>query len=79
MKSNKYKDMPEYATIEKAISGDVESINQILNYFQPYINSKCRRKYKDEFGNEYTAVDEYMKRCLETKLITKIIGFEIQH
>ena len=53
MKPKKNKEMPEYETIQKAINGDVEAINQILHYFQPFINSMCRRKYKDEFGNIY--------------------------
>ena len=74
----KYKEPIEFEVIQAAIQGDADSINQIILYFQPYINSKCKRKFKDEFGTEQYVVDEYMKRRLETKLITKILDFEIQ-
>ena len=68
----------EFSVIEKAIQGDAYSINQVLFYFQPYINAQCKRKMKDEYGNTHYVTDEYMKRRMETKLITKILDFEIQ-
>lgn len=68
----------EFSVIEKAIQGDADSINQELFYFQPYINAQCKRKMKDEYGNTHYVTDEYMKRRMETKLITKILDFEIQ-
>jgi len=68
----------EFEVIQAAIQGDADSINQIISYFQPYINARCRRKFKDEFGHEHYMTDEYMKRRLETKLITKILDFKIQ-
>ena len=68
----------EFSVIEKAIQGDADSINQVLFYFQPCINAQCKRKMKDEYGNTHYVTDEYMKRRMETKLITKILDFEIQ-
>ena len=78
MKSRKHREMPEFETIEMAIQGDAEAINRIVEYFQPFINSKARRKYKDEDGRIYYLPDTYMKRRMETKLITKILDFKIQ-
>ena len=78
MKVKKHREMPEFETIQAAIEGDAEAINQILSYFQPFINSECKRKYEDEFGRIHYVTDEYMKRRLETKLITKILDFEIR-
>lgn len=78
MNSKKHRKLPEFETIQAAIKGDVDAINQILCYFQPFIQSECKREYKDEFGRTYYVTDEYMKRRLETKLITKILDFEIQ-
>ena len=66
------------AIVAAAIEGDVEAINQILSYFQPFINSECKREYRDEFGKIHYVTDEYMKRRLETKLITKILDFKIR-
>lgn len=78
MKNKKQKKPPEFEIIEAAINGDADSINQIVSYFQSFIESKCRRKFKDEFGRIHYEIDEYMKRRMETKLITKILDFEIQ-
>ena len=77
MKSKKHRELPEFEIIQAAIEGDAEAINQILSYFQPFINSECKREYKDEFGRVHYVVDEYMKRRMETKLITKILDFKI--
>lgn len=78
MGQKKYREPVEFEVIRAAIQGDIDSINQIIAYFQPYIKSKCKRKFKDEFGHEQYVTDEYMKRRLETKLITKILDFKIQ-
>ena len=65
MKPKKKKEMPEFETIEAAIGGDAEAI------------SECKREYQDEFGRIRCVADEYMKRRMETKLITKILDFKI--
>ncbi|EOS39030.1 hypothetical protein C808_02347 [Lachnospiraceae bacterium M18-1] len=78
MSNKKYKEPIEFDIIQAAIQGDADSINQIITYFQPYINATCKRKFKDDFGNKLYVTDEYMKRRLETKLITKILDFKIQ-
>lgn len=75
---SKRKEPPEFEIIQAAIDGDVDAINQVLVYFQPFIESECKRKFKDEFGKAQYIVDEFMKRRMETKLITKILDFEIQ-
>ena len=67
-----------FETVQAAIQGDVDSINQIIAYFQPYINARSRRKFINEFGVAEFVTDEYMKRRVETKLITKILGFKIR-
>lgn len=76
--SGRKKEPIEYEIIQKAIAGDVVAINQIVEYFQPYIKSKCKRKFIEELGKEHYVVDEYMKRRMETRLITKILDFEIR-
>lgn len=78
MRNRKKKEPVAFEVIEAAIAGDVVAINQIVDYFQPYINSRCRRKFIDESGQVKYGIDEYMKRRMETKLITKILSFEIQ-
>lgn len=77
MEKKKCKEPPEFDVIEAAISGDADSINQLVSLFQPFIISKCRRKFKDGLGRTHYEIDEYMKRRMEIKLITKILDFEI--
>lgn len=77
-RKSKKKEPIEFRVIEAAITGDAAAINQVVDYFQAYINSKCRRKFIDESGQVHYGVDEYMKRRMETKLITKILDFKIQ-
>ncbi len=78
MWATKKKKPIEFRVIECAIAGDVVSINQIVDYFQPYINSRCRRKFIDDNGRSHYGIDECMKRRMETKLITKILDFKIR-
>lgn len=78
MQYRKKKEQIAFEVIEDAIGGDAVAINQIIDYFQPYINSRCRRKFIDESERTRYGIDEYMKRRMETKLITKILGFKIQ-
>lgn len=78
MEKKRHKEPPEFEMIIAAINGDVDSINQVISFFQAFIESKCRRQFKDEFGRVHYGVDEYMKRRMETKLITKILDFQIQ-
>lgn len=77
MQKKNYKEPINFGIILAAITGDVDAINQVVFYFQPYINSKCKRKVWDEYGNVHYMVDEYMKRRMETRLITKILDFKI--
>ena len=59
MKSKKHREPPEFETIQAAIEGDAEAINQVLSYFQPFIKSECKREYKDDFGRVHYVTDEY--------------------
>ena len=66
MNSKKHRQLPEFETIQAAIKGDVDAINQILCYFQPFIQSECKREYKDEFGRTY-----YVKMIYTTDVIVE--------
>ena len=66
MQYRKKKEQIAFEVIEAAIGGDAVAINQIIDYFQPYINSRCRRKFIDESGRTRYGIDEYMKRRMET-------------
>lgn len=74
---SKTKDLIPYEVILAAIEGNVDSINQILRYFEPYINELCKRKVKAPGKGEHYQIDEFMKLRIETELIAKILKFKI--
>lgn len=74
----KYKEPVAFETIRAATEGDINAINEILCHFQPYINHLCRRRFIDETGQAYYAVDEFMRHQLEAKLTAKILDFKIR-
>lgn len=67
-----------YTTIEAAASGDVDAINAVLKHYERYLTALSTRTLYDENGIPNLCVDEGMKRRLETKLITRILCFDIQ-
>ena len=43
--------LPEYEVIQKAASGNILAVNQILDHYRGYIIKKSIRRLKDEYGN----------------------------
>lgn len=77
-KSNKqFNNLLPYWEIEKATTGDVDAVNRVLSHYSNYIYALSKRQLCDGFGNIVTAVDEEMRCRLETKLITKILLFNV--
>ena len=70
---HKGKDLPPVWVIHAASGGDSEAMEQVLRYYEDYINKLCIRTLYDSNGIPYVCVDEYMKHRLEIKLIHSII------
>ena len=70
---HKGKDLPHVWVIHAASGGDSEAMEQVLRYYEDYINKLCIRTLYDSNGIPYVCVDEYMKHRLEIKLIHSII------
>ena len=70
-KSSKCSKLLPYHIIAAAASGDVEAINEVLKHYEGYIAALSTRRLYDY------CVDETLRRRLETKLITKILAFEV--
>ena len=69
--------MLPFRVIETAAGGDVDAINKVLKHYEGYIIALSTRRLFDEDGNQYFVVDEETRRTLETKLITKILQFDV--
>ena len=76
-KSNGSTRLLPFRIIETAASGDVDAINKVLKHYEGYIIALSTRRLYDEDGNTHYFVDEEVRRTLETKLITKILQFDV--
>lgn len=59
--------------IETAHAGDPLALERILRNYNRYINKISTRTLYDKDGLPYIGVDEYMKRCLQAKLVEAIV------
>ena len=73
MKQARYKEPLPLAVIEAARAGDAGAVEQVLQYYNGYINKLCTRTLYDDCGQLHVCVDEYMKHRLENKLIYAIV------
>lgn len=70
--------MIPFPVIVRATDGDIEAVNQIVRHYSGFIASRSMRPMKDEYGNTHMVVDETLRRRMETRLIAKILSFEIR-
>ena len=76
-KSNGKTRLLPFPVIEAAASGDVAAINKVLKHYETYIIALSVKRLFDEDGNTHYFVDDETRRTLETKLITKILQFDM--
>ncbi len=67
-----------FPLIVKATDGNAEAINQIIRHYRGYMTKRSLRLMKEEYGNQSMVVDEVLRGRMETRLITKILLFEIK-
>ena len=67
-----------HPVIAAAVRGDPEAVNQVLDHYSgfPIAALSMRRGY-DQNGNPCLAVDEEIRRRIETKLIVAILSFDL--
>lgn len=68
------KELLPLSVIDAARNGDALAMDQVLRYYEGYINKLCTRTLYDSDGQPRVRVDEYMKRRLEIKLIHSIVS-----
>lgn len=65
-----------YEIIKKAVAGDVESINMIVDFYTPYIKVLATVECVGATGKNYRIVDDEIYNRVKTKLIKKILEFK---
>ena len=58
----KGKELLPLPVIDVARDGDSQAVDQVLRYYEGYINKLCTRTLYDPDGQPHVRVDEYMKR-----------------
>ena len=76
-KAKKRGNLLPFYIIQKATSGDVGAINQVLKHYEGYIIALSTKRLYDDGGKCHYFVDEEVRRTLETKLITKLLQFDV--
>ena len=66
-----------FPVIVAATSGDVDAINKVLKHYAGYIMALSTRRLYDEYGNPHLFVDDELRRELETRLIARILMFNV--
>lgn len=66
-----------FLVIEAAVKGDVDAINKVLKHYESYIMVLSTMRTFDRHGRVQYTVDSEIRRTLETKLITKILQFDL--
>lgn len=76
MKRRNYKgrELLPLTVSDAAQTGDAGAVEQVLRYYEGYINKLCTWTVYDESGCPHGCLDEYMKSRLENKLIRAILG-----
>ena len=59
-----------------AKQGDPTALDDVIRYYSGYMDALCRRVSQSPDGQCFTEVDLYMKRQLEIKLISAILGMK---
>jgi hypothetical protein len=66
-----------YPVIAAAVRGDPEAVNRVLDHYSGYIAALSTRGGYDRNGGPRLAVDEEIRRRIETKLIVAILRFDL--
>lgn len=80
-KNDKYFDearLVPFHIIEAASKGDVGAINFVLKHYEKYIAKLSTRRWYDEYGNSHNYVDNDLRKRLVTKLLDKILSFNVE-
>ena len=68
---------PSFYLISSAVDGNVNSIEKILAFYDPYISKCCLRPFYDRYGNVCIVVDMELKGRIREALIKMMLDFDI--
>ena len=66
-----------YPIIAAAVRGEPDAVNTVIRHYSGYIAALSMRRGCNQNGNPCFAVDEEIRRRIETKLIVAILSFDL--
>ncbi|QGM92016.1 helix-turn-helix domain-containing protein [Enterococcus faecalis] len=66
-----------YEVMSSAVSGDPIAMQEVLDYFEGYIDRLCSHTYLDEVGRVDYGVDTIWKTQLQGKLLAAMLRFKM--
>jgi len=66
------------STIEAATCGDADALRDVVRHYEGYILALSVVHLYAEDGTAFAFVDETLRRELELRLITKVVGFRFK-
>jgi hypothetical protein len=67
-----------YDTIIMASYGDPDAVQAVLKHYERYILALSVIRLYDEDGTPCMYIDETLRRELELRLVTKVVGFRFR-
>ena len=69
-------DLLPIGIINAAAQGDPCAVRAVVKHYEGYLTALSIVRLYSEDGTPYTFIDEALRRELELRLITKVIGFK---
>ena len=66
-----------YSVIIAATKGEPQAMNIVVQHYTGYIAHLSMRKLRDERGNTYYGIDEYIRDRPRSKLMQAVLIFKI--
>ena len=73
MKQARYKEPLPLAVIEAARAGDAGAVEQVLQYYNGYINKLCTRTLYDDCGQLHVSGNGRYRSCAPTTLRSSML------
>lgn len=77
MSDKEEKRLLPFETIKAATEGDILAVNEVLMYYEGYINKLSKRKIYDECGGVHYIVDETLRNRLKARLLQTVLKFKL--
>ena len=61
-----------------ALQKDPDALEQVLKYYERYVDSQSTESFLDEHGIRRTAINEDMKVTVQSKLIMALQKFDVE-